>query len=121
MTATILSLAFFLWVPPVNDARRFPPGEVLYEGIGFNNRYRYYWHCQKELWPEHHQRIERLRAEAEYLSGVWHDALWARDEGYPIDTRKAALRRLRLAIGPDAYRRAELPPCVPLDRFGELR
>lgn len=121
MTSAALLLAWALADPPVDDARRFPPPAELADGIRFSNQYRYYWHCQKELWPEHAGRIERLRAEAECLCDLWHDAYYATWEGNPEDLRRAALRRLRTRIGPDAYRRAELPPPVPLWRFGELR
>lgn len=122
MTAAALALAWFLADPPPGDARRLPPVEVLKAGCEFNRRYRDHLEWMRRLWPEHAGRWAALDAEAGWHLAVWDDA-WGAHPDYPCspEQKRAYLRRLRLAIGRDAYYRGGLPPCVPTWRFNELR
>lgn len=123
MTSLALALAFHAFPPPAGDAYRLPPIPVIRDACNFNLAYRA--HLEWRLsWGEG-DRAAELRAaleETAALREVW-DAAWGAHPDYRnSDESKAEyLRRLRLLLGPDAYRRAELPPCVPAWRFNELR
>lgn len=122
MTACVLYLAWVLADPPPGDAYRLPPLPVLTEGRKFNAAYR--GGLEKRLgWePYHRGELRAALAEARWLYDVWDAAEgahpdWVCDGGAKTCYR----RRLRVLLGRDAYRRMELPPPVPVWRFGELR
>jgi hypothetical protein len=136
VTPAALLIAFFLCDPPPGDMYRFPPYGELEAGRAFNWGYQLHlkWllgyegrdEWGSEVWlrdwrPYHASRIREALAEAEQLEEVWTNAIRAHPESPYTHTRSEHLRRLRLLIGPDAYRRAELPPCVPTWRFNQLR
>jgi hypothetical protein len=135
MTAVILSLAFFLHVPPPGDAYRLPPYEALEDGRAFNWRYQanLKWllgreidELGQEVWlpgwrPRDEAAMRTALAEAKYLEEVWSSAIRAHPDSPYTQTRHEHLRHLRLLIGPDAYRRMELPPPAPYWRFSQLR
>jgi hypothetical protein len=59
--------------------------------------------------------------ETDRLYQVWDAVRDARCEFYFITVRRQALKKLRDALGEEAYQAAELPPCVPVWRFNDLK
>lgn len=123
MTACVLYLAWVLAPVPAGDAHRLPPLAHLTSGRQFNSRYQD--HLQRQLvWTPYERRSDLLDAlaEARHLYAVWDSAEGAHPDWtcHP-DTKADYLRRLRVLIGREAYRRADLPPCVPTWRFADLR
>jgi hypothetical protein len=124
MTVAVLTLAWVMADQPPGDAYRLPPLKELTAGRQFNNRYQAQLRERLEWEPYPARRGELLvaLAEARLLYEVWDCAEGAHPDWKCESQRKADyLRRLRLAIGRDAYRRMELPPCVPTWRFNELK
>lgn len=122
MTACVLYLAWVLAEPPLGDAHRLPPLAYLAEGRRFNCRYRSYLERRIEFEPDRLGVLMAAKAETDWLYRVWDSAEGAHpDYQCSPEMKREYLRTLRLMIGRDAYNRTELPPCVPLHRFNELR
>lgn len=122
MTAAILSLAFALHDPPPGDAYRLPPADEIRSARLFNQCYQSHLRWRLEWEEDRTGELRAAVAEAVWLYEVWDCAEGAHPDYQCSPAAKACyLRRLRLLIGPDAYRRAELPPCVPVWRFNDLR
>lgn len=121
MNAAACFIAWCVVEVPPGDAYRLPPVAALTEGRKFNSRYQA--HLDRELeWSPNRACLLRAKAEALELYRVWDAAEGAHPQ-YPCDAGRKAdyLRYLRLWMGRDAWNRMELPPCVPLHRFNELR
>lgn len=105
--------------PPVADADRFPPRDVVQHCLQFNWQYRE--HLEERLaWePDRAAVIGRAIGETASLRKVWEAASDARCEFYYVTVRRHALLKLREALGPDAYAGGDLPPHVPTWRFIE--
>jgi hypothetical protein len=95
---------------------------VLKDGCHFNQRYRAHLHRRLE-WED--DRTGELRAalyEAVRLNEIYDSAWGAHPEYHCSPEVKACyLRKLRVLIGREAYQRGELPSCVPLHRFNQLK
>ena len=122
MTAAVLVLAWVLSDPPPGDAWRIPPVAYLKAGCDFNRLYQAHLRKRIEWEPYHRGELYAALAEAEALYRIYDDA-WGAHPSYQCSpTAKADyLRRFRLSIGREAYERMELPTCVPVWHFGELR
>lgn len=125
MTKALLSAALFLaWVladPPPGDACRLPPEAELRRACYLNARYQDCLRQRMALEPLHRADLRAALDEAAALHEIWDDAWDAHpDYGRPPGARREYLRRLRLALGRDAYLRMELPPPVPVWRFNQL-
>lgn len=124
MTAAALFLAWCLADPPPGDAYRLPPLADLTAGRLFNRRHQDHLRGRLASGLEGHRAgaLRAALAEARALHEVWDCAEGAHPDWRCEPRTKACyLRRLRLLLGRDAYRRMELPPPVPVWRFGELR
>lgn len=123
MTFAALVLGVVLYDPPPGDAGRLPPLADLKDGRLFNQRYRAHLLWRLEYEPDRTGELRAALAEAAWL--YWH--VWDAAEGAhpdyrcPPEARACYSRKLRLAIGPSAYLRGELPPCVPYHRFNQLK
>ena len=123
MASLALALAFALTDPQPGDVRRFGPTEVIQAGREFNRRYREHLsgRLEWEPYPANRAALRAALAEANELYEVWDSALWAHPDFAPAWPDKAGdRRRLRLLLGPAAYRRGELPPPAPYWRFNQL-
>lgn len=122
MTAAALLLAWAVSDPPAGDAYRLPPVRALTAGRRFNQRYQEHLEHRIGLEPHRDAAVCRALAEARRLYEVWDCAEGAHpDWQCAPDVKAQYLRRLRLLLGPDAYRRMELPPPAPTWLFNELR
>src|SRR5438093_1541624 len=59
--------------------------------------------------------------ETDHLYQVWDAVRDARCDYYYVTVRRLALKRLRDLVGEEAYYSSNLPPCVPLWRFEQIR
>jgi hypothetical protein len=103
--------------PPLADCQRFPDYRVACELLAFNRAYRQHLSKREMVgspWP---QEVRAALRETDELYRVWDAVRDARSEGYYVTVRRAALRALREALGPDAYACGALPPHVPVWRF----
>lgn len=126
VTSAVLFVAWYLADPPVGDAARLPPLPWIREAVAFNQRYQK--HLDGELcWePYNSRRYRALKAaldDAEWIRWNRLDAAWGSHPDYQCsdEAKQVYLRRLRLALGRDAYREMDLGPVVPLHHFAELR
>lgn len=122
MTALALSLAWAIAEPPPGDAYRLPPFQSLRDGRLFNQRYQKHLQGRLDWEPYRRDALNAALIEARELYEVWDCAEGAHpDYPCPPDLKACYHRRLRRLLGPDDYRRMNLPPCVPTWRFNELR
>ena len=131
MTSAALFLAWAITDVPLGDAARLPPIGEIRAAIDFNQR------CQRRLdWlidyepygSARREAIKAVVAEIEQTRVLWDCAWGAHPEYRPYgddrlkdEARRTYLRRLRLALGRDAYERMDLGPAVPEWYFRELR
>jgi hypothetical protein len=122
VTAAALMIAWVLSDPPSGDGWRIPPVPYLRAGLDFNRAYQS--HLRERLdWVSYDRgELYAALAEAEALYVTW-DAAWGARPDYTCSPEVKAmyLRKFRLALGREAYRQMELPPCVPVHRFNQLR
>lgn len=110
--------------PPLADLGRFPDSGAVWQARYFNERHRAWLVRELRAEPSGYRRALLFAWEREALAlyRVWDllaDAHLAAT--YPPWRRRVALKRLRDALGDEAYSRGAMPPCVPVWRFRELR
>jgi hypothetical protein len=106
--------------PPLHDCMRFPDRGLVNELLTFNRAYRQHLDSRQSLeityWWELHEALQ----ETERLFQVWDTVRDARCDYYYVTVRRTALKKLREAIGPQAYYSGTLPPHVPTWRFARI-
>jgi len=101
--------------PHVLDAWRFPERTAVAECLAFNRAYR---HQVEAGWsPARAWEVRETLAEVDRLHTLWDHVYEAQGDCYYVTARRAALKRLRHALGDEAYARGEMPCHVPLHRF----
>lgn len=107
--------------PLLEDVGRWPAREVANELLLFNREYkRQYLEVLLVLYPMDSQ-IERALDETEQLYLIWDSLRDARCEYYYTHIRRQALKRMRDKLGHELYQAGEMPPAVPVWRFGVIR
>jgi hypothetical protein len=103
--------------PPLCDSLRLPHRALVNELLAFNRAYRQHLDSRQSLevtsWWELHETLQ----EVDRLYQIWDLVRDARCDIYYVSVRRQALKKLREAIGPDAYYSGTLPPHVPTWRF----
>jgi hypothetical protein len=106
--------------PPLADSLRFPPRAVVNELLAFNRAYWQHLGSRQNLdvtsWWELHETLQ----EVERLYVIWDLVRDSRCEIYYVSVRRGALKKLREAIGSEAYYSGTLPPHVPVWRFARI-
>jgi hypothetical protein len=106
--------------PPLGDAIRFPHRNMVNELLAFNRAYRQHLDSRQSLeatsWWELHETLQ----EVDRLFVIWDLVRDARCDIYYVSVRRQALKKLREAIGPEAYYSGNLPPHVPIWRFARI-
>jgi hypothetical protein len=106
--------------PPLGDSLRFPPRALVNELLSFNRAYKQHLDSRQSLevtsWWELHETLQ----EVDRLYVIWDLVRDARCDIYYVSVRRQALRKLREAIGADAYYSGNLPPHVPIWRFARI-
>jgi hypothetical protein len=103
--------------PPLADADRFPGREAVNHLIQFNRTYRTHLEGRQAWEADRAEVIGVALSETDRLYRVWDAVRDARCEFYYVTVRRQALKRLREALGDQAYEVADLPPHVPAWRF----
>ena len=68
----------------------------------------------------HWWEVRAILQETDQLYQIWDTVRDARCEYYYVTVRRQALKRLREALGDEAYFSGRLPPHVPLWRFQQI-
>jgi hypothetical protein len=106
--------------PPVSDCQRFPDRAVVSELLAFNRAYRQQMDARQAVELVHWWEFREAVQEADRLYQVWDNVRDARCDYYYVTVRRHALKKLRDAIGPEAYYAGTLPPHVPVWRFQRI-
>lgn len=102
--------------PPLGDLILFPSLEAIQAAKKLNRDFASWAHTRSAIEPHLEEQLSDAVAECLVLYREWdllHDATHAFTEAY----RRASLRRLRDAIGYEAYMTGRMPAPVPLHRF----
>jgi hypothetical protein len=106
--------------PLLEDCARFPEPPVIDDLIAFNRTYRAQLASYAASDPVHREEWAAAIEETDRLYQVWDTVRCARSDYYYIKDRRAALKRLRAFLGPEAYYGGYLPPSVPVWRFRRI-
>lgn len=107
--------------PLVFDSMRFPERNTVTELIQFNRGYRKHLVEKQSLERDRTEQYDTALMETDRLYKVWDCVRDARCDFYYITVRRAALRKLKEAIGEEAFILGHLPPNVPIWRYNEVR
>jgi hypothetical protein len=106
--------------PPLCDGRRFPDRGLINELLSFNRSYRQHLDSRQALDVTGRWELHEALQEADRLYQIWDTVRDARCDYYYVTVRRQALKKLREAIGPEAYYSGCLPPHVPIWRFARI-
>ena len=106
--------------PPLCDCVRFPDRALVNELLSFNRSYRQHLDSRQALDPTGRWELHEALQEADRLYQVWDTVRDARCDYYYVTVRRQALKKLREAIGSQAYYAGCLPPHVPVWRFARI-
>jgi hypothetical protein len=106
--------------PPLYDCMRFPDRGLVNELLAFNRAYRRHLDSRQSLEVASRWELHEALQEADRLYQVWDMVRDARSDCYCVTVRRAALKKLREALGPQAFYSGTLPPHVPVWRFARI-
>ncbi len=106
--------------PPLNDCMRFPDRSLISDLLAFNRSYRQQLEHRLALELVYGWELREVMSEVDRLYQIWDTARDARCEYYYISVRRAALKKLRDAVGAEAYYSGRLPPHVPVWHFARI-
>ena len=108
-------------VPSIADSQRFPERAAVNDLLAFNRAYRQHIDVRQPLELLNWWELRVALQETDHLYQVWDAVRDARCDYYYVTVRRLALKRLRDLVGEEAYYSSNLPPCVPLWRFEQIR
>jgi hypothetical protein len=103
--------------PRLSECRRLPDRQMVNELIKFNRAYRKNLE-ERQAWES--DRADLFHAaiqETDRLYRQWDAVRDAQTDFYYVTVRRTALKKLRDAIGTDAFTAGRMPPYVPEWRF----
>ena len=103
--------------PKLIECQRLPDRRVVNELIKFNRAYRKHLE-ERQVWES--DRSDLLHAamqETDRMYRQWDAIRDAQCDFYYVTVRRTALKKLREAIGTDAFATGQMPPYVPDWRF----
>lgn len=105
-------------MPPIEDAHRFPSRAAASTAREFNRKYREHIETVQAFEPRNYIECQEILQETDWCYHCWNvlDNVHG-SSGTDIETRRAALRELRILIGEQAYCEGRMPPCVPVWRL----
>jgi hypothetical protein len=106
--------------PPLQDCMRFPDRRLVHDLLDFNRAYRQQLEARYGVEVTYRWDLHEAIQETERLFKIWDLVRDSRCELYYVNFRRGALKRLRDSIGDTAYITGELPPHVPIWRFGRI-
>ena len=107
--------------PKVCESYRLPDRNVVNDLIQFNRGYRKHLTDKQSLERDRSEQYDVAVMETDRLYKVWDAVRDARCDFYYVTVRRAALKKLKSAIGEEAFLMGQLPPNVPTWRYNELR
>lgn len=105
--------------PPLSDAQRFPSREIATPLVEFSYRHICHLESVEHVYLHRADEVRVALGEARWCGDVWGAVRDAQGDG--VLSRRFALRRLRDLLGEEAYHAGQLPSCVPVWRFREIR
>lgn len=103
--------------PPLSDCMKFPDRALVNDLLSFNRNYKSFVEEGEAMEMRHvWERMEVIR-EVDKLYQIWDLVRDARCEYYYVTVRRQSLKKLKEAIGEEAYHNGVLPPHVPVWRF----
>lgn len=111
----------FLDAPRVSESYRLPERNLVNDLIQFNRGYRKHLTDKQTLERDRAEQYDVAVMETDRLYKVWDCVRDARCDFYYVTVRRAALKKLRAAIGEEAFVMGYLPPNVPIWRYNEAR
>jgi hypothetical protein len=106
--------------PLLHDAVWLPSRETISDLLAFNRAYRRQMELRQGVEIVRQEEYQVILNETDQLYYIWDAVRDARSEYYYISVRRGALKKLRTAIGEEAYYGGKLPPHVPLWRFQRI-
>jgi hypothetical protein len=106
--------------PPLGDCQRFPDRGLVCDLLAFNQEYQRHLTRLEAGGAACRDELREAMRETDQLYHVWDLLRDARSDCYYVSVRRQALLELREAVGVEAYYSGQLPPHVPVWRFGRL-
>lgn len=107
--------------PKLTDCQRLPDRRTVNELIKFNRAYRKHLE-ERQVWEADRTDILGVAiSETDRLYRQWDAVRDAQCDFYYVTVRRAALVKLREAIGTDAFASGRMPSYVPEWRFAPVR
>jgi hypothetical protein len=106
--------------PLVDDSQRFPYRPLINELIDFNREHRKRLLNRQTVEVAFQWELKQQIQETDRLHEIWNTARDARTGYLYVWVRRAALKKLRELIGPQAYYSGCLPPHVPVWGYSQL-
>jgi hypothetical protein len=103
--------------PPVADADRLPDRRLMNDYIQFNRAYRKNLDMRMLWEADRADRIGEVVRETDRLYKMWDAMREAKCDFHYVTYRRQSLKKLKDALGPEAYMAGEMPPYVPEWRF----
>jgi hypothetical protein len=107
--------------PRLADCRRLPPREVVNDFLRFNRAFRKTLEERAQWELDRASLFHSVMQETDRLYRQWDAVRDAQCDFYYVTVRRAALKKLRDAIGGDAFATGHMPPYVPDWRFAAVR
>jgi hypothetical protein len=103
--------------PRLSESHRLPDRGTIYELIKFNRAYRKYLERRLAWEADRADMFHEAIRETDRLYRQWDAVRDSQCDFYYVTVRRSALKRLRDAIGEEAFAAGTLPPYVPEWRF----
>jgi len=97
----------------VTEALRLPDPETSTDMMRIARRWKHRLEERILFEPDRATDLRVVLCEVDSLLRIWDAIHTARCEAYNISNRRQCLKLVVDAIGPDAFRKLELPPAVP--------
>jgi hypothetical protein len=107
--------------PRLGDCFCLPPNCVVADLCKLNEQYQCHLQMQQIIHAHNSDDLTEALREARHLYGVWDAVRRATAPNQAWAYRRRTLRQLREMLGDNAYYSGQLPPCVPLWQFQEIR
>lgn len=108
--------------PPAGDWCRFPPKDAVSVARRLNSAFRANMEVERHAWPlSFGWRFDEAIRYSELAYKCWDcldDALMEWREPWQ---RQLSMKKLRGLLGEEAYMAGEMPPCVPVWMFRQLK
>ena len=108
-------------VPRLEDLARLPGRDEINGMLNFNRNYRTQMEARLVSEPHKADYYREAMNEADQLYQLWDAVREVRCDFYYVTVRRQALRKLKSLAGDEAFHAGQMPPCVPVWRFQEVK